>query len=231
MSAPATARLAAPAVKICGLVRPTDVADAARLGAAYVGSIFAGGPRAIDATTARANVAAARAAAPGPIRAVGVMSGQSPDAIARLADEVGLDVVQLHADPDARAVAAVRAAWGGTVWAVLRIAGTVVPPHALELFETADAVVLDAKVEGSHLGGTGVTLAWEALAASLAPLRTARLLVLAGGLRPENVVTAIHALRPDVVDVSSGVERAPGEKDPQRVAAFLAAARSATSSR
>lgn len=223
---------AAPAIKICGLVRAGDAAEAARLGADYVGSIFAGGPRLVDAATARANVAAARAAAPArPPRAVGVMGTQAPDAIARLADDATLDAVQLHADPDAAAVAAVRAAWGGEVWAVLRIAGTELPPQAAALFDVADAVVLDAKVDGHQLGGTGVALAWEALAGSLAPYRGRATLVLAGGLRPENVAAAIHALQPDAVDVSSGVERAPGEKDPARLAAFLAAARSATTSR
>ncbi|MGZ8411356.1 MAG: phosphoribosylanthranilate isomerase [Gemmatirosa sp.] len=223
---------AGPAIKVCGLVRAADAAEAARLGADYVGSIFAGGPRMIDAATARANVAAARAAAPArPPRAVGVMGVQSADEIARIADAATLDVVQLHADPDARAVAAVRSAWGGPVWAVLRIAGTAIPVHAAALFDVADAVVLDAKVEGQQLGGTGVALAWEALDEELAPYRgRAATLVLAGGLRPENVARAIAALRPDAVDVSSGVERAPGDKDPARVAAFLAAARSATTS-
>ncbi|GLC27344.1 phosphoribosylanthranilate isomerase [Roseisolibacter agri] len=222
-----------PAVKICGLVRAEDAALAARLGADHVGSIFAGGPRLIDAATARANVAAARAAVPGhPPHAVGVMGAQTPDAIARLAEEATLDAVQLHADPDADAVAAVRAAWGGEVWAVLRIAGTALPPQTAGLFDVADAVVLDAKVDGTQLGGTGVALDWDGLAAALAPFRGRgrAALVLAGGLRPENVAVAIRALRPDAVDVSSGVERAPGVKDPDRLAAFLAAARSATTS-
>ena len=220
-----------PAVKICGLVRPDDAALAGRLGADYVGSIFAGGPRMIDAATARANVAAARVAAPGrPPRAVGVMAAQTPAEVARLAREATLDAVQLHADPDADMVAAVRAVWGGEVWAVLRIAGTTLPPHAAALFDVADAVVLDARVDGPLLGGTGVALDWDGLAAALEPHRGRASLVLAGGLRPENVAAAVRALRPDVVDVSSGVERSPGVKDPDRVAAFLAAARSATTS-
>ena len=228
----ARARGGPPAIKICGLVRAEDAAEAARLGAAYVGSIFAGGPRLIDAATARANVAAARAAAPdAPPTGVGVMGTQPPEEIARLASAAGLGAVQLHADPTADSVAAVRRAWSGEVWAVLRIAGTTLPPHASELFDSADAVVLDAKVDGHRLGGTGVALPWQALAEALAPLRAGAPLVLAGGLRPENVAEAVAALAPDVVDVASGVERAPGEKDHARMAAFLAAARPATSSR
>ena len=221
-----------PAVKICGLVRAEDAAEAARMGAAYVGSIFAGGPRLIDAPTARANVAAARAAAPGPPPVgVGVMGTQRVEEIARLASAAGLGAVQLHADPTREAVAAVRRVWSGQVWAVLRIAGSTLPPHASELFDSADAVVLDAKVTGHQLGGTGVALQWQALAGALAPLRAGAPLVLAGGLTPENVAEAVAALVPDIVDVSSGVERAPGEKDHARMAAFLAAARPATSSR
>jgi phosphoribosylanthranilate isomerase len=219
-------------VKLCGIVRAEDAAAAGRLGADYLGAIFAGGPRLVPPAVVRANVAAAReaATAPGPL-AVGVMGTQPPDEIAHLAEAATLDAVQLHADPDAEAVAAVRRAFPGEVWAVLRIAGTAIPARAAGLFQAADAVVLDAMVAWTPYGGTGVTLEWEALAESLAPYRGPARLVLAGGLRPENVAGAVRALRPDVVDVSSGVERAPGVKDPDRMAAFLAAARSATSSR
>ena len=79
------------------------------------------------------------------------------------------------------------------------------------------------------LGGTGVTIDWQALTAPLATVRVAAdanaLLVLAGGLRPENVAAAIRVLAPDVVDVSSGVESAPGIKDHARVRRFIAVAR------
>ena len=216
---------AVPAIKVCGLVRDGDAAAAARAGAAYVGSVFAGGPRAVDARTSRANRRAAQAAAPGRApRSVGVMGTQAPDVMAALAADAGLDVLQLHADPDARAVDAVRRAWAGPVWAVLRLTGADWPPHAADLFAAADAVVLDARVPGHALGGTGVPLPWGALAAAVDRARGATPLVLAGGLRPENVATAVRLLAPDVVDVSSGVERAPGEKDHARVAAFVAAA-------
>jgi phosphoribosylanthranilate isomerase len=188
-----------------------------------VGAIFAGGPRRLDAARARTVLEAARTATPGlPPQAVGVMGRQSPAEMLAIADEAGLDVLQLHADPDASTVDAVRRAAGRPVWGVLRIAGTQVPAHAAALFAAADAVVLDAKVDG-QLGGTGVALPWAALAAALAPLRGATPLVLAGGLHPGNVADAVAALAPDVVDVSSGVEQAPGVKDPARMAAFAAA--------
>jgi phosphoribosylanthranilate isomerase len=91
----------------------------------------------------------------------------------------------------------------------------------------ADALVLDAKVPG-QLGGTGVALDWAALANDVSAWRAAHpgvRLVLAGGLTPENVQRAIGLLGPDVVDVSSGVESAPGIKDPERLQAFVDAVR------
>lgn len=230
MSAPARARdlprlAMAPRVKFCGLVRPEDAAEAARLGACYVGSVFAGGPRQVDAGRARLAADAARAACPGaPPRTVGVMGTQPVAEIAALAGAAALDIVQLHADPTADDVAALRRLWAGHVWAVLRVAGTEIPPHAAALASAADGLVLDARVDGAPLGGTGVALDWDALADALAPLRGRTPLVLAGGLRPENVDAAVRALAPDVVDVSSGVEQAPGVKDHARMAAFAAAA-------
>ena len=225
--APGAERIAprSPAVKFCGLVRAEDAATAARLGAAHVGSIFAGGPRAVTAAVARRNARAARdAAAPGARPAsVGVFGGQPLDVVLELAEAAELDAVQLHADPDADAVTALRAHWRGESWAVLRVPGSALPGHAAELFAVADAVVLDARVAGGPLGGTGTTLPWAALADAVAAVRGATRLVLAGGLTPENVAAAAAALAPDVVDVSSGVERAPGVKDPARMAALVAA--------
>jgi len=215
-------------VKVCGLVRAEDAAAAARAGAAFVGSIFAGGPRVVDTATARRNAEAAREAAReagrAPPLAVGVIGTQPPEIAARLGADAGIDVLQLHADPDARTVDAVRRAWGRPVWAVLRVADAELPPHAAALFAAADAVVLDAKVPGSVLGGTGVTLPWAALARAVAAVRGGTPFVLAGGLHPENVADAVALLAPDVVDVSSGVERAPGVKDHQRVLSFIARA-------
>ncbi len=214
-----------PRVKVCGLVRDQDAAFAAGAGAAYVGSIFAGGPRAIDAATARRNAEAARSAARDagrvPPLAVAVVGRQSAADAARIAGDAGLDVVQLHGDPDARAVEAVRRAWPGPVWAALRVAGAELPPHAADLFAAADAVVVDAHVPGAALGGTGVALPWAALAESLGAVRGRTPLVLAGGLRPSNVAAAIACLAPDVVDVSSGVEEAPGVKRHAEVLSFI----------
>jgi phosphoribosylanthranilate isomerase len=220
---------AGPLVKICGLVRVEDVEHAARSGAAFVGSIFAGGPRRVSPADARRTADAARAAAraaglPAP-QAVVVFGAPSPGEVARLAGEAAADVVQLHADPDAALVAATRREWAGPVWAALRIAGTAVPAHAADLFAAADAVVVDARVAGGALGGTGVALPWAELADALAAVRGATPVVLAGGLRSANVAAAVAALGPDVVDVSSGVEAAPGVKDHAEVLSFILRAR------
>ena len=216
-----------PQLKYCGLTRADDARTAAALGVLYVGCIFAGGPRLVTAEAARAIATAARDVDPD-IRAVGVMGAVDPRAAANLAHAAGVDVVQLQADPDVAAVAALRQHWSGEVWAVVRVAGADLPSRTAALFDVADAVVLDARVDGGMLGGNGVTLPWAALADALAPLRGRVPLVLAGGLRPDNVAIAVAALAPDVVDVSSGVERAPGLKDHTRMAEFAAAARPLT---
>jgi phosphoribosylanthranilate isomerase len=214
-----------PRVKVCGLVREEDAVLAARAGAAYLGSIFAGGPRAIDAATARRNAGAARAAARGAGRlapqGVAVIGRQLPLEAARLAREATLDIIQLHADPEPRDVGATRRAFGGPVWAALRVEGTALPAHAADLFAAADAIVLDARVPGATLGGTGVTLPWAELGEALAAVRGRTPLVLAGGLRPSNVAEAVALLGPDVVDVSSGVEDAPGVKRHANVLSFI----------
>jgi phosphoribosylanthranilate isomerase len=217
-------------VKVCGLVRVEDAECAARAGAAYVGSIFAGGPREVSPEVAARNNAAARAAAAaaGHVapRAVAVLGAQPPAEGARLALAASADVVQLHADPDAAAVAAMRRFWPGRVWAALRVSGAALPGHAAELFAVADAVVLDARAPGA-LGGTGVALPWAELADAVAAARGAGTLVLAGGLRSDTVADAVAALAPDVVDVSSGVESAPGVKRAAEVLSFVARARRA----
>jgi phosphoribosylanthranilate isomerase len=97
------------------------------------------------------------------------------------------------------------------------------PPEADSLFGAADAVLLDARVDGS-LGGSGIAVSWAAIALQVDAVRRGRRLVLAGGLRPENVAAAVETLAPDVLDVSSGVESAPGIKDHARMRAFAAAA-------
>ena len=210
-------------VKFCGLTRPEDAREAVRLGARFLGVIFAAGPRLID--PARAKVVLA--GTPRGVQRVAVVGAGSAESIARMATDAGVDVIQLHADPTPELVRAIRTVFAGAVWAVIRVADDNLPHRAAELFVEADAVVLDARSERA-LGGTGVTLPWARLATQLRPRAGGARLVVAGGLNRGNVAEAIEALAPDIVDVSSGVESAPGVKDHSLMSAFMEAARAST---
>lgn len=205
-------------VKICGLTRAVDAEAADAAGAAYLGVIFAGGPRERTPAEARATLAGRRA------RKVGVFAAQPATVIGEIAGIVGLDVLQLHAGADAGRVREVRAATGLEVWAVVRTADGVLPDGSEELAEEADALLVDALVPGA-LGGSGVAIPWGNLGESLDAMASGHRIVLAGGLTADNVAEAIGYVSPMIVDVSSGVESAPGVKDPARIRAFVAAVR------
>ena len=205
-------------VKICGLTRSVDAEFADAAGAAYLGVIFAGGPRERTPEESRATLAGRRA------RKVGVFADQEAADIAAIATLVGLDVLQLHGASDPARIAAVRAATGLEVWAVVRTSSGVLSPEDEALADAADALLVDAMVPG-QLGGSGLTLPWLELGESLDAMAVGHRIVLAGGLTPENVREAIDYVSPMVVDVSSGVESAPGIKDQKLVRAFIAAAR------
>ncbi len=202
-------------LKFCGMMRETDVAHAVSLGSAYVGVIFAESPRRLDPAAARVVLTPGR----GRAKAAGVFGPASVETIASVAAEAALDVVQLHGDPTPAMIDQMRLVFGGEVWAVIRIAGSDLPADAAALIAVADAVVLDAKVPG-RLGGTGTAFDWEGVATALDRERDRGRIVLAGGLNPENVSHAVRIVAPDIVDVSSGVESAPGIKDHARMRAF-----------
>ena len=202
-------------VKVCGLTRPADAATAAAAGATYLGVVFAGGPRVVTPAEAARIVAAAG------IPVFGVFGGQPAEAILQIARGAGLAGAQLHGDYG-RDSARRLGAEGLLVWRVVRIAA----PADLDLLEEAtrgaDAVLVEPRVAHAA-GGTGVSLDLAVAREARARLAGARM-VLAGGLSPATVGQATTLVRPDVVDVSSGVERLPGIKDPDRIAAFLEAA-------
>ena len=203
-------------VKICGLTRADDAEFADAAGAAYLGVIFAGGPRERSPADARATLAGRRA------KRVGVFASQSEAEIADIASVVGLHVIQLHGDADSTRIRAVRAATGLEVWAVVRTADGVLPGHVDDVADVADALLIDALAPGV-LGGTGRVVPWARLGESLDEMTAGYRIVLAGGLTPENVGEAISYVSPMIVDVSSGVESAPGVKEPARIRAFIAA--------
>jgi phosphoribosylanthranilate isomerase len=213
-------------VKICGLMQRDDAVHAERVGARYLGVIMASGPRLLDRRAA-ADVLGRRRDG---IARVGVFGAESCEEIVATADALDLDVVQLHGAPTVALVRQLRDRSARAVWPVLRVVGTRIGTEGAELAAAAGALLLDAHVVG-QLGGTGVTLDWAALAESVDALRSevpALQLVLAGGLRANNVGEAIRLLAPDVVDVSSGVEVSPGVKDPAAVERFVNAVQHAT---
>jgi phosphoribosylanthranilate isomerase len=210
-------------VKVCGLTRAEDALLAAELGAWALGFVLTESPRRIGAGAAAALVAAATRphyGEPGeePGRtphAVVVVTTEPADWVAAALAESGADVVQLSAGADGPPVTEVREAAARLRRRPLVIAAADTPDAAL-----ADYVLLDVRTTGAY-GGTGETLDWRALAAD--PATPAGDVILAGGLRPDNVGAAIAALRPAAVDLSSGVESAPGVKDHRRLRDFFAA--------
>jgi phosphoribosylanthranilate isomerase len=212
-------------IKFCGMTRPEDAAHAASLGASYIGVIFAGGPRNLSPDSALDVLSAV----PPEVQRVGVFADQDDRELLRIAEHATLDVVQLHAPWDPERITRLRKQFEGEIWPVVRVADAQIPEWISDAFELGDAVVLDAYVAGA-LGGTGVALPWAELSTKLTAVRTDTPVVLAGGLRPENVAIAIAALSPEVVDVSSGVESAPGIKDHDRVRAFRDAVANASQS-
>jgi phosphoribosylanthranilate isomerase len=200
------------------MTRPQDAAIGAEIGASYIGVVFADGPRRVTAAQAKKIFDAAGKR----VRHVGVFGTNDPDEIARTFEETHLDIVQLHNDPTISDLKAIRGRFKGEIWAAIRIAGAHIRQESQALFDNADAVVLDTRSE-KQLGGTGQALPWNELAVDLARDRGSSAVVLAGGLKPGNVGSAVRTLAPDVVDVSSGIESAPGIKDPWLMREFYAA--------
>jgi phosphoribosylanthranilate isomerase len=206
--------------KVCGLTRATDAALAVRLGARWLGAVFAeGSPRRVGPGVARELVSASDG-----VPVIGVFVTESPDEILRLRDRAGLGGVQLHG---AYGLAA-RERLGREelrVWSVVKVATEADLERLEEAAVGADAVLVEPLVAGAD-GGSGTALPLELAALARARLAGARM-VLAGGLRADTVARAIALVRPDVVDVSSGIESAPGRKDADLLARFLEVARDA----
>jgi phosphoribosylanthranilate isomerase len=202
-------------VKICGLTRPEDAEVAAGAGAAYLGVVFAGGPRVVTPTRA-ADIVSAAAGVP----VFGVFGRETEADILSTAARAGLSGAQLHG-PHASATAARLRAAGLEVWRVVRIATRADLEQLSEHAADADAVLVEPRVAHAE-GGTGTPLDLELARAARA--RLAGPMVLAGGLTPATVANARDFVRPEVLDVSSGVERLPGIKHPELIARFLEAA-------
>ena len=210
-------------VKICGLTRRDDALEADRAGADYLGVVMSSGfGRSVPPRAAGALVAGTRA------RKVAVLVDETPADVAAAVASLGADVVQLSGDETPNTIEAIRSLGPWTIWKAVR-------PRSIDDVEAAvarygravDGILVEGWKEGSRGGsGTRVALDAESARAAVPPDMD---FILAGGLGPDSVAEAIQAYRPDVVDVSSGVERSVGVKDHERVHAFVEAARRAAS--
>jgi len=203
--------------KICGINSPAAFDAAVEGGADFVGfNFFPPSPRSVGPAVA----ARLSARAPAGPKRVGLFVHPTDAEIAAVLGSLPLDLLQLYVD--APRAAALRTRFGLPVWRAVGIVSDADLPRAAE---DVDGLLLDAKPppDSELPGGNARTFDWSVLRAWRAPLPW----VLAGGLTPGNVAQAVQATGAPVVDVSSGVERARGEKDPAMIRAFLAAVRTA----
>ncbi len=216
-------------VKVCGITNLDDALAAAEAGADMLGLVFfARSPRYIEPERAGEIVAVLRQRGHA-LRFVGVFVNESLERVHKIATTAQLDVAQLHGDEPPEMIRALCTLLPQSLQVIKALrprdpaeAGTWVARYRAAVDGCTPAFIVDA-FDAQRFGGTGARADWG-LAASIArefPI------LLAGGLDPDNVVEAIHAVHPWGVDVSSGVERAPGIKDHDRVRQFIRQAKTA----
>ncbi|GIK98500.1 MAG: N-(5'-phosphoribosyl)anthranilate isomerase [Alphaproteobacteria bacterium] len=208
--------------KICGLSTPDTVAAAVAGGAAFVGFVFyARSPRAVTPDEA----ASLGRLVPPSVGKVGLFVDEGDDRLAQVLAACPLDLLQLHGSETPARIAEIRARSGVQVMKAISVAGAVDIASAAPYAEAADWLMFDAKppgdMAGALPGGNALSFDWRLLAGR----QWARPWMLAGGLHAGNLAEAAGISGARYVDVSSGVEDAPGRKSPAKIAAFLAAAR------
>lgn len=202
-------------VKICGINSPAAFDAAVQGGADYVGFVFfPPSPRYVTPVEAAALSVRHEA---GPLR-VGLFVNPGLDEVDAVLQEISLDVLQIHGDP--AQLATLRTRFGHPVWRQLGVTSEADFPAADEM---ADGYLVEAKPPpgATRPGGNAVQADWPLLSR----FRPAKPWLLAGGLRPDNVAEALRITGAPGVDVSSGVESAPGQKSPELISAFIKAAR------
>jgi phosphoribosylanthranilate isomerase len=222
-------------IKICGNTNLEDAMLAAELGADALGFVFAESKRQVTP----AQVAEITSRLPDGVERVGVYCSLDPSEIAETSRAAGLTAVQLHADFDEELLRELNKRFAGSMHIIQTLHWTVdkqsPADSASELTSQlgriaalgiVDRVLIDSMV-GGVVGGTGVAFDWTAARQAFASVPGGLRLILAGGLRPDNVARAIGELAPYGVDVSSGVEASAGRKDPERLARFIENARAA----
>lgn len=228
-------------IKICANTNLDDALYAAEAGADAVGFVFAASKRRVTPE----QVAAITPRLPESVERIGVFTTLDEAEIRAAVERCGLTGVQLHSALDAGLIARLKSSAAGRVLKVVQVVDFAVDGgeaagqqlaadlRAVLQAPSLDGVLLDA-ARGGISGGTGQVFPWRRAGEVLRqvwPRASAPQLIVAGGLRPENVAEAIASLRPDGVDVASGVEAAYGRKDHERVLAFIRNARAATDER
>src|SRR5690348_1254493 len=213
-------------VKICGTTNLEDALLAVDAGADALGFIFAPSARRTSPKDAKRIITALPS--DNAVEKIGVFVNQGPNIILQTIEAAGLSGVQLHGDEDPEFIRDLRERTAVTVDRVVSMHA--VAHNAAELLEYVEAgarhLLLDSGTT-ERRGGTGKTFDWGEAAPLARMLARKAQVVIAGGLKPENVMHAIELFRPFGVDVVSGVESAAGKKDPDKVRAFVAMARSA----
>ncbi len=208
-------------VKICGLRTEADVAAVAAAGAHYAGFVFfPKSPRHVTIAEARTLALAA----PVGLAKVALTVDADDVLLDAITESVPLDMLQLHGYESPDRVAEVRARYGLPVMKAVGVADEGDLAAIFDYATVADQLLIDAKPprNADLPGGNGLSFDWRLVAQR----RWLRPWMLAGGLTPDNVAEAIRLTNARQVDVSSGVESAPGQKDPARIAAFTRAAQS-----
>jgi phosphoribosylanthranilate isomerase len=207
-------------VKICGLKTEAALEAALAGGADYVGLVFfPPSPRNVTLAVAKALADRAR----GRARIVALMVDPDDALVAQVAASVAPDLIQLHGYETPTRVAEVRARWGISVMKAVPVE-TAEDAHAARQFSpAADLILFDARApaDSARPGGNGAPFDWRTLLGVTEGIP----FVLSGGLTPDNVAEAIRLTGATTVDVSSGVESSPGEKDPELIRRFLRAAK------
>ncbi len=204
-------------IKICGLREAAHLKTAEAAGAHFAGFVFfPKSPRNISPRDAGA------LATHTALTTVGLFVDPDDETLRETLRHAPLKMIQLHGDESPRRVASIRALTGLPVMKALRIAVADDLKPVADYAQVADWLLFDAKIEGATLpGGTGRNFDWSILKNYQSP----KPWMLAGGLTPDNVADALQTLKPDAVDVSSGVETAPGVKDACKIDAFIAKVR------
>ncbi len=201
-------------IKICGITRPEDGVDAARLGADAIGIVFyPPSPRNASVEQARAVVEQL----PPLVTVVGLFVNPEPAFVEDVLEQVALGMLQFHGDETPDACRRYRRPYLKAV----RMREGVVLERVMADYADAAGILLDAYQPGVY-GGTGMRFDWGRI-----PATRSRPIVLAGGLTPDNVAEAIRQVHPDAVDVSGGVEASKGIKDAAKIAAFIRGVRNA----